>query len=61
MIDKHKDNNQAPKLVDEVETLFFRYAAQFPILTVIFALFKMLIWKSETKSFARTIPIFAKV
>ncbi len=61
MIDKHKDYNQAPELIDEVETLFFRYAAQFPILTVIFASFKMEFRKSETKLSACTIPVLAKV
>ncbi len=61
MVDKHKDYNQATELVDEVDTLFFRYAAQFPILTVIFASFKMEIRKSETKLSACTIPILAKV
>jgi hypothetical protein len=61
VIDKHKDDNQAPELVDELEALFFRYAAQFPILTVIFASFKMDIRKSETKSSAYAIPVLAKV
>ena len=61
MIDKHKDYNKATELVDEVETLFFRNAAQFLILTVIFASFKIDIRKSETKSSAYAIPILAKV
>jgi hypothetical protein len=58
---KHKNANQSAELIDELETLFFRYAAQFPILTVIFASFKMEIRKSETKSSVCTIPILAKV
>ena len=61
MIDKHKDYDQTPELIDELESLFFRYAAQIPILTVIFASFKMEFRKSETKSSACTIPILAKV
>ena len=61
MIDKHKDYDQTPELIDELESLFFRYAAQFPILTVIFASFKMEFRKSETKLSACTIPILAKV
>ena len=61
MIDKHKDYNQATELVDELETLFIRYAAQFPMLTIIFVSFNMEIRKSETKSSACTIPVLAKV
>ena len=61
MIYQHEDDDKSPELVDEVETLFFRYAAQFPILTVIFASFKMEIRKSETKLSACTIPVLAKV
>ncbi len=47
MIDKHKDYNQPAELVDEVEALFCRYAAQVPLLIVIFASFKIEIRKSE--------------
>jgi len=61
MIDKHKDYDQTPELIDELEALFFRDAAQFPILTFIFVSFKMEFRKSETKSSARTMPILAKV
>ena len=61
MIDKHKDYNEATELVDELETLFIGYAAQFPVLTVIFASFKIDIRKSETKFSACAIPIFDKV
>jgi len=61
MIDKHKDYNQAPELVDELEALFFRYAVQLPILTVIFVSFKMEIRKSETNFSACAIPIIARV
>jgi hypothetical protein len=61
VIDKHKDYNQAPELVDELETLFFSYVTQFLIPTVISASFKIDIRKSETKSSARAIPILAKV
>ena len=61
MIDKHKDYNQTPELIDELETLFIRYAAQFPILKVIFVSFNMEVRKSETKSFVCAIPVLAKV
>ena len=61
MIDKHKDDNKAPELVDELEALFFRYAVQIPILTVIFVSFKMEIRKSETNFSACAIPIITRV
>ena len=61
MIDKHKDYNQTPELIDELETLFFRYAVQMPILAVIFVSFKMENRKFETKSSAYAIPILDKV
>ena len=61
MIDKHKDYDQTPELIDELESLFFRCAAQYPILTVIFASFKMEFRKSETKLSARANPALAKV
>jgi hypothetical protein len=44
-----------------LEALFFRYGAQFPMLTLFFASFKMEIRKSETKSSACAIPVLAKV
>ena len=61
MIDKHKDYDQTPELIDELETLLFRCAAQYPTLTVIFVSFNMEFRKSETKLSACTIPILAKV